>query len=119
MVRRKFEIELSVPDDFDETHHPPQAFSGLTVVQNGALSWSIYADPKVREQQWRKATRDDEGNCNARFRDMETEEWITGKLLHYQPSVFADLPYLGLVKTVRGGDDEPAPEWFAECEVPL
>jgi len=113
-MKRKFEIELNVPDDFDATYNPPYQFGGRYAIRDGMLAWSVYADAKVPTPQWRKATASDEGK-QARFRDTKACEWRHGKLLHWGSCPSADLPYLGLT-TAKDGSIYP--EWFGECEVP-
>jgi hypothetical protein len=113
-MKRKFEIELNVPDDFDETYNPPYQFGSRCTIRDGMLVWSVYADSKSPTPQWRKATASDEGK-QARFRDTESCKWQHGKLLHWGSCPSADLPYLAL-KTAKDGT--LFPEWFRECEVP-
>jgi hypothetical protein len=102
-MKRKFEIELNVPDDFDETYNPPYQFGGRYAIRDGMLAWSVYADAKVPTPQWRKATASDEGKL-ARFKAAGVTGWTEGKLLHVHPSA-----YLALTK----GDTL----WFEICEV--
>jgi hypothetical protein len=102
-MKRKFEIELDVPDDFDAAYNMPYQFGGQCVISDGSLCWNVYADPKAPTPQWRIARASDEGN-RARFRDAETAGWSEGKLLHVDP-----MAYLALTK---GG-----PVWFEFCEV--
>jgi len=59
---------------------------------------------------WEDATKKDEGNINARFRNAKTEEWVCGKLLHVDDE---HLLYLGLLS--RG--DTLTPEWFEHCQI--
>jgi len=40
MVKRKFEIELNVPDDFDATYSPPYQFGSRCVIREGMLGQS-------------------------------------------------------------------------------
>ena len=82
MVMRKFEIELDVPDDFASEYGPFYMLTPRTVITNGDLVWTIYCDKKKPEPQWVEANSTYEGK-SARFRDDESEEWVTGKLLHY------------------------------------
>ena len=107
MVKRKFEIELNVPDDFDETYNPPYQFGGRCSIRDGNLAWSVYADAKTPKPQWRPATASDEGK-QARYRDSDATEWATGKLLHFMSG--APFPYLVL----NANDD---PNYYAKCEV--
>jgi hypothetical protein len=111
---RKFEIELNVPDDFDETYNPPYQFGGRCAIRDGMLAWSVYAEAKVPTPQWRVARTSDEGKL-ARFRDTSACEWQQGKLLHWGRCDGADLDFLGLV---AAKDGTLFPEWFRECEVP-
>jgi hypothetical protein len=112
-MKRKFEIELDVPDDFDADYNPPYLLGSRCVITNGVLAWNVYADPKTPEPQWRPATASDEGK-QARFRDTEACKWQHGKLLHWGSCPSANLPYLGLT-TAKDGSIYP--EWFGECEV--
>ena len=114
MVVRKFEIELDVPDDFDEAYTMPYVLGTQCVVRNGIFMWCVYADPKKLDPQWIKADSADEGK-SARFRDDESEEWVTGKLLHYDAGT--KQPWLGLVR--NDVDVVIEPRWFNFCEVQL
>ena len=114
MVVRKFEIELDVPDDFDEVYSTPYQFGRRCVIRDGMLVFNVYADAKEPEPQWRQATASDEGK-QARFRDTTVCGWTHGKLLHFGRCPSADLPYLGLI---TAEDGSLFPEWFAQCEVP-
>ena len=102
-MKRKFEIELNVPDDFDATYNPPYQFGGRCSIRDGNLAWSVYADAKTPKPQWRKATASDEGKL-ARFKAAGVTGWTEGKLLHVHLS-----SYLALTK----GDTL----WFEICEV--
>ena len=102
-MKRKFEIELNVPDDFDATYNPPYQFGSRCKIRDGMLVWSVYADAKTPEPQWRKATASDEGKF-ARFKAARVTGWTEGKLLHVDP-----MAYLALTK----GDAV----WFEICEV--
>ena len=105
MVKRKFEIELDVPDNFDESYGPPYLLGPGCVITNGVLAWNVSADAKTPEPQWRPATASDEGKF-ARFKAAGVTGWKEGKLLHVDPSA-----YLALTK----GDTI----WFEICEVQL
>jgi len=102
-MKRKFEIELDVPDDFASKYNPPYLLGSGCVITNGVLAWNVYADPVTPTPQWRKATASDEGKF-ARFKAAGVTGWTDGKLLHVQPSA-----YLALTK----GDTL----WFEICEV--
>jgi hypothetical protein len=115
VVKKKFEIELDVPDDFGNKYGPFYTLTPRTVINNGDLVWTIYSDKVKPEPQWIKAEAKDEGK-QARFRDTEACKWEYGKLLHFGPCSSADLPYLGLV-AAEGGS--LFPEWFRECEVQI
>jgi hypothetical protein len=115
VVKRVFEIELDIPDDFASEYGPFYTLTPRTVINNGDLVWTIYCDRRKPEPQWIKAEAKDEGK-QARFRDTEACKWEYGKLLHFGPCSSADLPYLGLV-AVEGGS--LFPEWFRECEVQI
>jgi hypothetical protein len=112
-MKRVFEIELDVPDDFASKYNPPYLLGSRCVITNGVLAWNVYADPQSPAPQWRPATASDEGK-QARFRDTEACEWKHGKLLHWGSCPSANLPYLGLT-TAKDGSIYP--EWFGECEV--
>jgi hypothetical protein len=114
-MKRVFEIELDVPDDFALKYNPPYLLGSRCVITNGVLAWNVYADPQTPTPQWRKATASDEGKV-ARFRDTETCDWQQGKLLHWGRCDGADLDFLGLV---AAKDGTLFPEWFRECEVQL
>ena len=109
MVVRKFEIELDVPDDFDDEYGTLYTISPRTVITNGKLVWNVYCDKKKPEPQWIKATRKDEGK-QVRCRDHDDVEWAVGKLLHVMPGV--PFPYL-----VLNGSDIPV--YCATCEAQL
>jgi hypothetical protein len=102
-MKRVFEIELDVPDDFASKYNPPYLLGSRCVIANGVLAWNVYADPQTPTPQWRKATASDEGKF-ARFKAAGVTGWTDGKLLHVQPSA-----YLALTK----GDTV----WFEICEV--
>jgi len=102
-MRRVFEIELDVPDDFASKYNPPYLLGSGCMITNGVLAWNVYADPVTPTPQWRKATASDEGKF-ARFKAAGVTGWTDGKLLHVQPSA-----YLALTK----GDTV----WFEICEV--
>jgi hypothetical protein len=102
-MKRKFEIELNVPDDFDDAYNPPYQFGSRCKIRDGMLVWSVYADSKTPTPQWRKATASDEGKF-ARFKAAGVTGWTEGKLLHVDP-----MAYLALTK----GDTV----WFEICEV--
>jgi hypothetical protein len=102
-MKRKFEIELDVPDNFDERYNPPYLLGPGCMITDGVLAWNVYADAKTPEPQWRKATASDEGKF-ARFKAAGVTGWTEGKLLHVDPSA-----YLALTK----GDTV----WFEICEV--
>jgi hypothetical protein len=104
-MKRVFEIELDVPDDFASKYNPPYLLGSRCVITNGVLAWNVYADPQTPTPQWRKATASDEGKF-ARFKAAGVTGWTDGKLLHVQPSA-----YLALIK----GDTV----WFEICEVQL
>jgi hypothetical protein len=102
-MKRVFEIELDVPDDFASKYDPPYLLGSRCVIANGVLAWNVYADPVTSEPQWRKATASDEGKF-ARFKAASSTGWTEGKLLHVDP-----MAYLALTK---GGT-----VWFEICEV--
>jgi hypothetical protein len=102
-MKRVFEIELDVPDDFASKYNAPYLLGSRCVITNGVLAWNVYADPQSPTPQWRKATASDEGKF-ARFKAAGVTGWTDGKLLHVQPSA-----YLALTK----GDTV----WFEICEV--
>jgi hypothetical protein len=112
-MKRVFEIELDVPDDFDATYNPPYQFGGRYAIRDGMLAWSVYADAKVPTPQWRKATASDEGK-QVRFRDTDACKWQHGKLLHWATCAESSYPYLGMV---AADDGSLYPTWFNECEV--
>jgi hypothetical protein len=112
-MKRTFEIELDVPDDFASKYDAPYLLGSRCVIANGVLAWNVYADPVTPAPQWRKATASDEGK-QARFRDTAACEWQHGKLLHWGSCSSANLPYLGLT---TAKDGSIFPEWFGECEV--
>ena len=109
MVKRTFEIELDVPDNFDERYSPPYVLGPGCVITNGVLAWNVYADSKTPEPQWRKATASDEGK-QVRCRDNDATEWAPGKLLHFMSGV--PFPYL-----VLSTNDNPG--YYENCEVQL
>jgi len=102
-MKRVFEIELDVPDDFASKYNPPYLLGSRCVIANGVLAWNVYSDPQTPEPQWRKATASDEGKF-ARFKAAGVTGWTEGKLLHVDP-----MAYLALTK----GDTV----WFEICEV--
>jgi hypothetical protein len=112
-MKRVFEIELDVPDDFASKYNAPYLLGSRCVIANGVLAWNVYADPVTPEPQWRKATHEDEGK-QARFRDTEACKWQHGKLLHWATRDESDRTYLGLVPEEDG---LLYPTWFGECEV--
>jgi hypothetical protein len=114
VVKRVFEIELDIPDDFVSEYGQFYTLTPRTVINNGDLVWTIYCDRRKPEPQWVKAEAKDEGK-KARFRDDESEEWITGKLLHYDHGT--KQPWLGLVR--NDVDVVIEARWFNCCEVPL
>ena len=103
-MKRVFEIELDVPDDFASKYDAPYLLGSRCVIANGVLAWNVYADPVTPAPQWRPATASDEGKF-ARFKAAGVTGWTEGKLLHVDPSA-----YLALTK----GDTV----WFEICEVP-
>ena len=103
-MKRIFEIELDVPDDFDDRYSPPYLLCPGCMIIDGMLAWTVYAHPVTPAPQWRKATASDEGKL-ARFKAAGVTGWTEGKLLHVDPSA-----YLALTK----GDTV----WFEICEVP-
>jgi hypothetical protein len=103
-MKRVFEIELDVPDDFASKYDAPYLLGSRCVIANGVLAWNVYADPVTPAPQWRPATASDEGKF-ARFAAAGVTGWTEGKLLHVDPSA-----YLALTK----GDTV----WFEICEVP-
>jgi hypothetical protein len=111
---RTFEIELNVPDDFDDRYNPSHLLCPGCMIINGMLAWTVYADPVTPAPQWRKATASDEGK-QARFRNTEACKWQHGKLLHWGSGPLVNLSYLGLTTAKNGSI---FPEWFRECEVP-
>jgi hypothetical protein len=108
-MKRKFEIELDVPADFDAAYNMPYQFGGRCVISDGSLCWNVYADPKVQTLQWRVARASDEGKI-ARFRDDGIAGWSGGKLLHVDSDKNGCI-FLALVNT--------SPQWFDFCEVQL
>jgi hypothetical protein len=104
-MKRKFEIELDVPDNFDERYSPPYVLGPGCVITNGVLAWNVYADAKTPEPQWRPATASDEGKF-ARFKAAGVTGCTEGKLLHVDPSA-----YLALTKGYT--------IWFEICEVQI
>jgi hypothetical protein len=110
-MKRKFEIELNVPDDFDATYNPPYQFGGRCVISDGSLCWNVYADAKTPEPQWRNARASDEGT-QARFRDDGSLGWSEGKLLHVDSAKDGTI-FLALI------NGSTSTEWFDFCEVQL
>jgi hypothetical protein len=110
-MKRTFEIELNVPDDFDETYNQPYEFGSYCVIRDGMLFWSVYADRKVPTQQWRNARASDEGT-QARFRDDGSVGWSEGKLLHVDSAKDGNV-FLALI------NGSTSTEWFDFCEVQL
>jgi hypothetical protein len=111
-MKRKFEIELNVPDDFDDAYNPPYVLGSRCVIANGVLAWNVYADPVTPEPQWVTATHHDEGK-QARFRDDANFAWVPGKLLHCHTD--GNFRYLGLF-TIDGTE---LPARYVFCEVQL
>ena len=111
-MKRVFEIELDVPDDFASKYNPPYLLGSRCVITNGVLAWNVYADPITPEPQWVTATHHDEGK-QARFRDCADSLWKPGKLLHCH--IAGRFRYLGLVNTA--GQDAPAAYAFCEVQV--
>ena len=112
-MKRVFEIELDVPDDFASKYNPPYLLGSRCVITNGVLAWNVYADPITPEPQWVTATHHDEGK-QARFRDTDACEWQYGKLLHWATCAESSYPCLGMV---AAEDGSLYPTWFNECEV--
>ena len=112
-MKRVFEIELNVPDDFDAAYNPPYQFGSRCKIRDGMLVWNVYADAKMPETQWRKATHHDEGK-QARFRDTDACKWQHGKLLHWATCAESSYPYLAMV---AADDGSLYPSWFNKCEV--
>jgi hypothetical protein len=110
-MKRKFEIELNVPDDFDATYNQPYQFGGRYSLREVMLAWSVYADRKVPTQQWRNARASDEGT-QARFRDDGSLGWSEGKLLHVDSAKDGTI-FLALI------NGSTSTEWFDFCEVQL
>jgi hypothetical protein len=106
-MKRVFEIELDVPDDFASKYNPPYLLGSRCVVANGVLAWNVYADPNVQTLQWRVARASDEGKL-ARFKDDGFAGWSEGKLLHVDSDKNGCI-FLALVNT--------SPQWFDFCEV--
>jgi hypothetical protein len=109
-MKRKFEIELNVPDNFDERYNPPYLLGPGCVITNGMLAWNVYADAKTPTPQWRQATASDEGK-QARFRDCVDNLWKPGKLLHCH--IAGRFRYVGLF-TIDGSE---LPASYVFCEV--
>jgi hypothetical protein len=107
-MKRTFEIELNVPDDFDARYSPPHLLCPGCMFIDGMLAWTVYANPVTPAPQWRKATASDEGKF-ARFADEDIVGWTDGKLLHVNSDTHP-LHYLALAKG--------AVKWFEICEVP-
>jgi hypothetical protein len=110
-MKRVFEIELDVPADFDETYNPPYQFGSRYKIRDGMLMWSVYADAKTPEPQWRKARASDEGT-QARFSDNGRSGWSEGKLLHVDSAKDGTI-FLALINS------STSTEWFDFCEVQL
>jgi hypothetical protein len=108
-MKRVFEIELNVPDDFDATYNQPYQFGGRCSIRDGNLAWSVYADAKVPTSQWRVARASDEGT-QARFRDNGRSGWSEGKLLHVDSAKDGTV-FLALI------NGSTSTEWFDFCEV--
>ncbi len=106
-MKRTFEIELDVPDDFASKYNPPYLLGSRCVVTNGVLAWNVYADPVKPEPQWRVAWPSDEGK-QARFRDDGTAGWSEGKLLHVDSAKSGTI-FLALISGCT--------DWFDFCEV--
>jgi hypothetical protein len=108
-MKRVFEIELDVPDDFASKYNPPYLLGSRCVIANGVLAWNVYADPQTPALQWRKATASDEGKL-AKFRDDGSLGWSEGKLLHVDSSKDGTV-FLALI------NGWTSTEWFDFCEV--
>jgi hypothetical protein len=106
-MKRVFEIELDVPEDFASKYNPPYLLGSGCVITNGVLAWNVYADPVTPTPQWVTATHHDEGK-QARFRDDGSLGWSEGKLLHVDSSKNGTV-FLALI---CGSTD-----WFDFCEV--
>jgi len=106
-MKRTFEIELDVPDDFASKYNPPYLLGSRCVITNGVLAWNVYADPQTPTPQWRPATASDEGK-RARFRDDGIDAWTDAKLLHVDSDKDGCL-FLGLF--------HGSSKWFDYCEV--
>jgi hypothetical protein len=106
-MKRVFEIELDVPDDFASKYNPPYLLGSRCVIANGVLAWNVYADPQTPEPQWRTARASDEGK-QVRYRDNDAAEWAPGKLLHFM----SDVPFPYLVLNTNNN-----PNYYAKCEV--
>jgi hypothetical protein len=106
-MKRVFEIELDVPDDFASKYNPPYLLGSRCVITNGVLAWNVYADPQTPEPQWVTATHHDEGK-QARFTDDGSLGWSDGKLLHVDKTQLGTV-FLALICG--------STEWFDFCEV--
>ena len=107
-MKRKFEIELNVPDNFDERYNPPYLLGPGCVITNGMLAWNVYADAKTPTPRWRAATAADEGK-QARVKDVDGT-CAACKLLHVDNHDTL-MPYLVMLK------GSTSVGWFKVCEV--
>jgi hypothetical protein len=119
MVKRKFEVELEVPDNFDEKYTAPKQIWNAINVPGGCdppLGWLLASELKPYEPKWRKAEYTDVGR-RARFRDYDTDEYRHGRLSLYQKEPSSRQPrFLGLIE-VDPDDEFAQVAWFVECEV--
>jgi len=126
MVKRKFEVELDVPDNFDEKYTAPKQVWNALNVPGGCdppLGWLLASELKPYEPKWRKAEYTDVGR-RARFRDCDTDDYRHGRLSLYQidarlsqQDASARQPrFLGVIEDDRD-DDFAHVAWFMECEV--
>jgi hypothetical protein len=119
MVKRKFEVELDVPDNFDEKYTAPKQIWNAINVPGGCdppLGWLLSSELKPYQPKWRKAEDSDVGR-RARFRDSPYEKHKHGRLSLYQKEASARQPrFLGLIED-DPDDDFAQVAWFVECEV--
>jgi len=119
MVKRKFEVELEVPDNFDEKYTAPKQVWNAINVPGGCdppLGWLLASELKPYEPKWRKAEYTDVGR-RARFRDSDGQEFKYGRLSLRRDTEPGRIPeYLGVIDC-DPKDDFARVEWFMECEV--
>ena len=119
MVKRKFEVELDVPDNFDEKYTAPKQLWNALNVPGGCdppLGWLLASELKPFEPKWRKADDADVGR-RARFRDYDTDDYRHGRLsLYGQDAILSKPRFLGVIEDDRD-DDFAHVAWFVQCEV--